>query len=458
MEQPATDVKLYPGDVDAMRFNLDISVQNWSNYGMKTVSGTGERTTMNQAVFGSTVSSNGPDLNYFLDRVRQKVVVKDSQSAAYWAYHFARLSFFVSQAAAGLVAHEVAEMIRGDLPADASTAFGRITTRGGPGSQLSNLASEAVASWEQDYRFIEQGLFKLPWDMTTLSHRQYSPLFAARRTLTFIDEAVATFSRRSRNQADELWMKSDMYPSYYTNSYHYQSDGWLSSRSAEVYEHSTETLFLGRQDAMQRTSLVPISMWISESGIPESQVRLLEIAAGTGRFHTYVKDNWPEMKTICSDLSPFYLAKARENLKYWKSMRQPSKSLGGPDGTGVTMLQSSAESLNAVADESQHIVVNIYTFHELPEESRRKVVSEMFRVLKHGGLAVWTDSVQLGDRPEWNGTLGNFQDFNEPYYGSYISSDIGAMFQEAGFICSSKWVNSSTKTLSFLKPSAAALN
>lgn len=32
----------------------------------------------------------------------------------------------------------------------------------------------------------------------------------------------------------------------------------MSSRSASVYETSTETLFLGRQDAMQRMTLVPM--------------------------------------------------------------------------------------------------------------------------------------------------------------------------------------------------------
>ena len=32
-----------------------------------------------------------------------------------------------------------------------------------------------------------------------------------------------------------------------------------------------------------------------------------------GRQHTFIKDNWPKMKTVCSDLSPFYLEAAREN-------------------------------------------------------------------------------------------------------------------------------------------------
>ena len=33
----------------------------------------------------------------------------------------------------------------------------------------------------------------------------------------------------------------------------------MSQRSAQVYETSTETLFVGRQDAMQRLTLLPVA-------------------------------------------------------------------------------------------------------------------------------------------------------------------------------------------------------
>lgn len=57
----------------------------------------------------------------------------------------------------------------------------------------------------------------------------------------------------------------------------------------------------------QRSALVPISRFITAKGADPSQLRLLEVAAGTGRFHTFIKDNWPTLGTVCSDLSPFYL-------------------------------------------------------------------------------------------------------------------------------------------------------
>lgn len=49
-----------------------------------------------------------------------------------------------------------------------------------------------------------------------------------------------------------------------------------------------------------------------------------------------VQDNFPTLNTIANDLSPFYLAKARENINYWKSQQAPGANLGGADGTGET--------------------------------------------------------------------------------------------------------------------------
>jgi hypothetical protein len=45
---------------------------------------------------------------------------------------------------------------------------------------------------------------------------------------------------------------------YYQNDFHFQTDGWFSSKSAQVYEMATESLFAGCQDAMQRSTLAQI--------------------------------------------------------------------------------------------------------------------------------------------------------------------------------------------------------
>lgn len=58
-------------------------------------------------------------------------------------------------------------------------------------------------------------------------------------------EASSTLQRRSIGKPDNVWLESGLYPEYYLNTWHYQTDGWLSEESAKVYETSTETVFVG---------------------------------------------------------------------------------------------------------------------------------------------------------------------------------------------------------------------
>ena len=75
----------------------------------------------------------------------------------------------------------------------------------------------------------------------------------------------------------------------YMNTFHYQTDGWFSQHSANIYETSTETLFVGRQDAMQRQALVPLSGFMREQAASGRGTSMLEVACGTGRLATFVK-------------------------------------------------------------------------------------------------------------------------------------------------------------------------
>ena len=95
-------------------------------------------------------------------------------------------------------------------------------------------------------------------------------------------------------------------------------------------------------------------------------------------------------------------------------------------------IAANAESI-PLPDASQDIVTTVFLFHELPPDVRRRVTAEMARVLKPGGLLVFIDSLQMGDRPGWDGLLEAFPArFHEPYYRHYAIDDLDGVFSEAG--------------------------
>ena len=74
---------------------------------------------------------------------------------------------------------------------------------------------------------IQEGKYKLPWDMTTRGHRQFSPTYILGKASRFVTEAFQTLERRDAGKPDPVWLGSGMYPDYYLNTFHYQVSGML---------------------------------------------------------------------------------------------------------------------------------------------------------------------------------------------------------------------------------------
>ena len=92
-----------------------------------------------------------------------------------------------------------------------------------------------------------------------------------------------------------------------------------------------------------------------------------------------------------------------------------------------------AEAL-PIADHSVDIVSSVYLLHEVPADIRSRISTEAARVLKRSGRLIVVDSLQFGDRPEYDGMLSGFpSSFHEPYYCEYARSDLIGMFAAAGF-------------------------
>ncbi len=262
----------------------------------------------------------------------------------------------------------------------------------------------------QDATAVRDGLYPPMSDEPPLPVQ----LARIRDMLADLPSALARRNARDASTAENAERHDDL-PDYFVQDFHFQTGGYLTSDSARLYDLQVETLFYGAAGAMRRQALRPIAAFMH--GRDQRQVRLLDVACGTGRFLRAVRLAYPAMKLSGLDLSRPYLDEARRHLKGLRP---------------VEWLAANAESI-PLPDASQDIVTTVFLFHELPPEVRRRVTAEMARVLKPGGLLVFIDSLQMGDRPGWDGLLEAFPArFHEPYYRHYAIDDLDGVFNDAG--------------------------
>lgn len=204
-------------------------------------------------------------------------------------------------------------------------------------------------------------------------------------------------------------------PEYFAQDFHFQKGGYLAEESARLYDVQVETLFMGSAAAMRRAALRPIFEHVA--GRDQRELALLDVACGTGRLLREIRLQYPAMRLSGLDLSAAYLKEAERHLA---GLRH------------VSLIAANAEAM-PLPDASQDVVVSVFLFHELPGDVRRRVAGEMARVLKRGGRLVFIDSLQMGDRPGWDGMLESFpQRFHEPFFEHYAVDDLAAVFGRAG--------------------------
>ncbi len=207
------------------------------------------------------------------------------------------------------------------------------------------------------------------------------------------------------------------YPAYYRRTFHWQTDGYFSDHSAEVYELGVELLFRGTADVMRRQIIPPVTHAVRAAG-DASRVRLLDVACGTGRTLHQLAVTHPALRLYGVDLSPAYVRLARRRLA---------------DVAEAALAVENAEAL-PFADGAFDVVTSVYLFHELPRNTRRAVAREMLRVVRPGGLVVVEDSAQLAESAEIATALHSFpEEFHEPFYADYLEDDLAELLREVGF-------------------------
>jgi ubiquinone/menaquinone biosynthesis C-methylase UbiE len=265
--------------------------------------------------------------------------------------------------------------------------------------------------FERDWRNIDDGLYGLPHDLVP---RPYS---GVRQSLRFFGDLAAVHRRRRAGANQEVFdgPYRNKRPRYYLQNFHDQSGGYLSEASAQLYDYQVEVLFSGGADAMRRQALPPITRFLRSRNV--RSCRLLDIACGTGRFLSFVKDTHPRLSVTGLDLSGEYLAKASDNLRPWSH---------------AGCLLANAEDM-PLADSSFDIVTCHYLFHEVPAQVRRRIAQEIARVARPDALILFVDSIQPGDEPAYDGLLERFPcSFHEPYFLDYMRENLETLFAKAG--------------------------
>lgn len=281
--------------------------------------------------------------------------------------------------------------------------------RPGPGVDAA-LRKRFLALLDRDLENVRRGVY--PASLLT----QFSTFSYGRAWLDGWAEIPTIALRRRGNGWNQLPAGVDLqrYPPYYRRTFHWQTDGWFSERSARLYDLSVGFLFRGTTDAMRRMALPPLVEAVK--GLPAP--RILDVASGSGRFLAQLHAALPRARLTGLDLSPAYLAFMRRRLA------------GLP---GLELVEGNAESM-PLPDAAFDAVVSVYLFHEVPRTVRRTVFAEMKRVLKPGGTLVLCDSLQRAEA----GPLEYYLDwfpamYHEPFYTDYSNDDLAEALKSSGF-------------------------
>jgi ubiquinone/menaquinone biosynthesis C-methylase UbiE len=281
----------------------------------------------------------------------------------------------------------------------------------GPIPSMQEVLRDLVQLFMKDAAGVRDGLYP-PMDETSGSVADHLA-----RVWQMLNDLPSNLERRATRDAGTARLSPEAadLPDYFTQDFHFQTGGYLTEHSARLYDVQVETLFYGVANVMRRSALRPIAEHLR--GRDQRLMALLDVACGTGRSLRQLRLAFPALRLIGLDLSRPYLDEAARHMKGLRPAQ---------------LIRANAEEI-PLEDATCDIVTSTFLYHELPPAVRPRVTAEIARVLKPGGLFVFIDSVQVGDKPGWDGLLEVFPvRFHEPYYRHYTIDDLDGMFAAAG--------------------------
>lgn len=266
-----------------------------------------------------------------------------------------------------------------------------------------------------------------------------SPFKHLKRLPSMLFEIASFSKRRGAKKAHQFSEEArellQGLPEYYQRNFHFQDDGYLSEKSAELYDHQVDILFSGAADAMRRLIIPQLKAHFGKDH-DGSGLTFLDLAAGTGRGTRFIRLAFPKAKIVAVDLSAPYLKRAQQELRAFPHH---------------DFVEANASDL-PFKDETFDAAFSIFLFHELPLAERKAVLREARRVLKDGGFHGVVDSLQLGDEPDFDGALELFpKEFHEPFYKNYSQTPMESLLNEENLPVTSVNKGFFSKSLSSVK-------
>ncbi|MGY3804487.1 class I SAM-dependent methyltransferase [Pigmentibacter ruber] len=237
-----------------------------------------------------------------------------------------------------------------------------------------------------------------------------NPIIHWKRYIEIFKDSFHSSIRKKNNEyktfSEDLKVDEKDLPKYYKRNFHFQTDGYLSDKSAQLYSHQTEILFRGSLALTRRVLLAPVLSYIKKQN---RRLKILELACGSGESTEILLSSCENIELTAIDLSSSYIKYAEKKTKNYSNIKY---------------LNLDALNLDHF-EENFDIILSSYLIHEMPEKERSLVFKSAYRKLNHLGLMVTIDSIQLGDVPDFDWALLNFpKDFHEPFYMNYIKRPI----------------------------------
>jgi ubiquinone/menaquinone biosynthesis C-methylase UbiE len=265
--------------------------------------------------------------------------------------------------------------------------------------ELKILFKEIYDLHKWDHQNIKNGMY--PKNVVSLG----SPLQHTLKLARVFSDAVIVARRMKDKKHKDFSEQAQEYlenlPDYYSRNFHFQTDGYLSEKSAQIYDHQVEILFNGTAQTMRRLTLPPLRDVFS----PKDEIEILDVACGPGSLTRDLALTFPKARITALDLSFPYLKEAQRRLHKFPR---------------VNFLQGNAEKL-PFKDHSFDAITCSFLFHELPQQNRKLVLQDCLRVLKPNGVLSLVDSIQKDDAPHLNWALERFPiSYHEPFYKNYL--------------------------------------